>query len=402
MEVSESKRTTKPLTLNKLNFQDNAVTNVAISFLKSPEAPTVPAPRAAEILLRTLRPPPGESPIDTTLTPFAAHLERLARLDKLSSPGLNCFEAIAGIYVSLRRLFGYETRKVKQSREAQGNISMVMDQDTIEKEILCRHSGRPDMHVRGRVGLSVEYWTKSRLIPSDDPDSDAGASGAPTKSGDPAPPSVHRGESDTWAVVIECQSLPATLYPPVRLSDQWLSDTIEMNANEQVPFGPWDGSTLDWQEPLALTLSDPATDAMVIDSGLTALGRPADVRFVARLEPHLVVPLSVAYEIYATVGIQIPQESLQPTTFDGLLIPTKDPSIGADGQGREIKRRRRLTVPNKEGGMGESIQDFTLWVQKPEYGRVIEEIPFSHPRQLISIFPVSKDCPQVLQMQGID
>jgi hypothetical protein len=366
-----------------VNFKNHAVTSVAISFLKSPEAPTVPAPKAARILMQELMPPPGVSPINATLTPFAAHLERLARLDKLSSPGLNCFEAIAGLHTSLRRLFEHEKQKLRDALEAKGQDAQAIDEELLEKDVLCRHSGRPEMHVKSRVGFSLEYWTRRRLVPSRH---------TPARAGTSSPATIVRaGErgSDTWAAVIECESSSATMYPSVRVSESWLSERIEKPVEERDQlFGAWDGSALDWLEPPPTLVTDANPDGMTIDSGLAGLGRAPDVRFVARLEPPLVVPLSVAYEIYSLVGIQIPQASLQPTTFDGLLIPEITGMAATDGQVREVKKRRKLLVPNKDGEPLHAHHEYTLWIQKSEYGRVIEEIPFAHPRQLISILPV--------------
>ena len=360
------------------------MTNVAISFLKSPEAPTVPAPKAAEILLRELKPPKGLSPINTSLTPFAAHLERLARLDKLSSPGLNCFEAISGVYASLTRLFDWEKRKVKESAKD-------MDQEAVQVEVLCKRSGRPVMHARKRVGLSLEYWMRRRFV-SSKPRSSRPVNGTvpPIDSTAARELSPDEDESDIWAAVIECEHSPAGLYPSVRISEDWLSEKVEKAPEEQDElFGAGSGPIIDWLEPAPTLLSDPGPDAMAVDSGQQNMGKLPDVRFVARMEPPVVVPLPVAYEIYNAVGIQIPQESLRATTFDGLLLENSE-TAGQEAEIREIRRERTLVVHDETGHAEERRHRYTLYVPKQDYGRVIEEIPFSHPRQLVAILPVSR------------
>ncbi|KAI9830809.1 MAG: hypothetical protein M1838_005778 [Thelocarpon superellum] len=126
---------------------------------------------------------------------------------------------------------------------------------------------------------------------------------------------------------------------------------------------------------------------MAVDSGAGSIGKLPDVRFIARLEPPVVVPLPVAYELYASVGIEIPQESLRATTFDDLLLQGYGTSA-AEGDIRAIHQRRALTVPNEHDDLAVREHEYTLYVEKQDYGRVIEEIPFAHPRQLIAVLPI--------------
>ncbi|KAI9823174.1 MAG: hypothetical protein M1832_002617 [Thelocarpon impressellum] len=357
-----------------VNFDHDAVTSVAISFLKSPDSPTVPAPKAAEILMKELRPRPGSTSLDTSLTPFAAHLERLARLDKLSSPGINCFEAISGIYASLRRLYDWERRRVVESL-GPGQHS----EDAVEKEVLCKRSGRPVMHARGRVGLSLEYWMRRRAVTS--AGRTEGAVSGTKDSGEEEPV--------TWAAVIECEYATAGLFPSVRVSEDWISENVEKAADQQHPlFGDSGQVAVDWLEPPSTLLADSGTDAMAVDSGAPNMGKLPNVRFVARLEPPVVVPLAAAYEIFMTAGGQPQQEAQQATTFDGLLLPGSGDSSSRESDNREIRRDRRVTVYGADGEAQERLHRHTLYVQKQDYGRTIEEIPFSHPRQLVAILPI--------------
>ncbi|KAI9847260.1 MAG: hypothetical protein M1838_000955, partial [Thelocarpon superellum] len=254
-----------------IDFKLGAVSKVGISFLKSPEAPTVPAPRAAAILLRELQPPPGVSAINATLTPFAGHLERLARLDKLSSPGLNCFEAIAGVHASLARVNEWEKRKLRESRGGD-------DDEQIEREVLCKRSGRPVMHARRRVGLSLEYWMQRRLVAPKEHRRDdvVGATSSNRGGATVAENSTADEESVLWAAVIECEHSPAGIYPSVRVSEDWVSAPVEKVPEQSDMFQVTEGPVIDWLEPSPTLLSESGADAMAVDSGAGSIGKLPD------------------------------------------------------------------------------------------------------------------------------
>jgi hypothetical protein len=66
-----------------------------------------------KILTRNLQPLPGQNSINVTLERFAENLEKLVMLDKLGSPqhgGVSCYNAIAGVYTSLQKLFEHEKK----------------------------------------------------------------------------------------------------------------------------------------------------------------------------------------------------------------------------------------------------------------------------------------------------
>ncbi|KAI9671968.1 MAG: hypothetical protein M1817_002301 [Caeruleum heppii] len=394
-----------------INFQRDIVTRVAISFPTSAEAVPIPDPRATRILEKELMPKPGMSPLNTTLVPFAEHLERLARMDKLSAPGLNCFEAVSGIFTSLRRVFEWERDKVREKQRA--SAATEGEEEDPEKEVMCKRSGRPVMHARQRVGMSLEYWMERRCIPRKRKRSNPEAQ--------PDPPSVF-DSSDTddkvWSLTVECESSPATFFPSVRVSDQWISPTV-IKAQQPQPtsletddlFGPSPPSTgeesIEWLDPPPIFLSDTTAlppDAMLIDTvaagGAGAGSKLPDVRFVARLERPVVVPLPVAYEIFTMVGATIPQETLEGTMFDGLLFggyfsqgpsSTGAPPGGEDPEegGKRLRREKTVMVHGPDGKMaGTRKHTYDVYVRRQEYGRVIHEIPFAHPRQIIAILPI--------------
>jgi len=342
------------------------------------------AERGARVLQRDLQVGKGKERAHRMLDPFADNLERLARLDKLSSEGANCFEVVAGIYASLRTVFEFEKRKVKEGRTNR------VEEDAVEREVLCKRSGRPKMHARRRVGLSLEYWMERRRVQgrkrkAEDMDVDMDADKEPEQK-------AEEGEDEEpkiWSAVIECGSSPAELYPSTRVTDNWISTEVEkLNENRDESF-PTGSPILDWLDPPpTLTPSTFQADLMVVDTGIAPDGKPPDVRFVARLEPPVVVPLQTAVEIFGSVGVTIPQESIRPTTFEELLLPTTNlESSISQTEDRQLVIDKTITTYDKDGSATERKHRNTLYTQKQEFGRLIEEIPFSHPRQLITILP---------------
>lgn len=366
---------------------------MAISFPTSSETVSTVAPRAAKILERDLRGDGRGSPsLSRSIAPFAAHLERLAALDKLSSPPLNCYDAIAGIYTSLRRIFEWEKRKLKEIGDARRQaMSPELQETMLEREVMCMESGRPSMHAGNRLGLSLEYWMRQRCVrrstqPSDGGDRDE-----------------HRdeGEDDlkTWAAIIECEASPAELFPSARNSTEWVSENVVRPAEQgDMLLGSTDAAVVDWLVPPPTLLpSSPVTDGHHQHQALAqSQGRLPNVRFVATLDPPVVVPLRVAYDIYSVVGLQVPQESLQHTTFDDLVLESMGVANAAgqaavDGKASKASVQRQVMVFDAEGRPLEPRQHrYEVYVPKPDYGRVIEAIPFAHPRQLVAILPV---CP---------
>lgn len=186
------------LTGPKIDFKENKILRVALSFASTPGLASDISPLAAAILHANLSPPALRPPlINPSLADFADNLERLTKIDRLSfPPGLNCFTAITGLYKSLLKVYEHE----KGTLEG-GSISAT-----------CKGNGRPRMHARGKVGLSVEYWKSNRLPKvGDDGDED---------------------KDDIWRMMIEVEEIPPTYasvnpIAPVRTSDHWVSDEVK-------------------------------------------------------------------------------------------------------------------------------------------------------------------------------
>ena len=321
-----------------------------------------------------MTPEPGVAAINSSLSKFGANLERLAKLDRLSvAPTLNCYEAITGIHKSLQKLYDYEFNQVKErfSRKRKRHIN---DDDQIEREVLCKKSGRPTMHASRTVGLKVDYWMRQRLVGREE--EDIGTQNEKEDKHQKGPRGHH-----LWSMVIECESSPAELYRSIRVSDQWISDKVEADPNDV--FSTSAGSSIDWQDPPP-TLVD-SSRGESIESGI---GNAPNVRFVAKLQPPVVVPLQVAYEIYSSVEASLNQESL--TLLDELLLPRGSNEAPAmDGETRQISNQKSVQVYNKTI-ISTASHHYSTYILKQDYGRVIDEIPFYHPRQLIAILPVGR------------
>ncbi|KZF18960.1 hypothetical protein L228DRAFT_251497 [Xylona heveae TC161] len=383
-----------------LDFQNHIVDRVSLSLPGSSDAVSVHAPKASAILYKDLKPEDGSSsPINTTLNKFADNLERLAKLDKLSTPEVNCFEAIAGVYTSLRRIFEHEK---KQSGQEAGE-KMNPDEE-VERLVMCEKSGRPRMHAGKRVGLALEYWMdRRRVSTSRKRKAESGSDEMDIDSIEKSRNKAHDGTSydgNIWSAIIECEHSPAELYTPIRISNDWVSQRIERPSEEQDElFGP-DGPTIDWTEPAPTFVSGPAATRTPgaasssapdpMDTSGQNMSKLPDVRFVARLEPPVVVPLQKAVEIYDSVGLVIPQESIQPTTLDGLILPP-DPSEvhgAVHGEARYLSNSREVLGFDGSGKEQLNRHDYALFAHKLDFGRVVDEIPFRHPMELINILPI--------------
>ena len=371
--------------------------------------------------------------INHSLVPFAVQLEQLMALDRLSSPHLNCYDAVAGIYDSLRRIFDWEKRRLKLGRptseEGDGD-------EMVEREVMCCRSGRPRMHTRDRTGLSLEYWMRQRCVrekkrkrsSSQDDDTKVDVD----------------DDGKIWRMVIECEASPATdIYPSVRVSDRWVSERVMMNqpslstSNERDDhrYHHQDGAEMiDWLEPPATYVPVNPAEMTTTPSGLDGsepISKLPDVHFIATFEPPIVVPLHVAYQIYGMVGAPMPREALRDTTYDEVVMEEGRQRLSSSlsSTSSSSSSLQSSTIASQTGTMKASIRkrkmivfqdddddddddddreregkgrkksevertrehDYGFYVWKPEYGQVITKITFGHPRQLIAILPVSNN-----------
>jgi hypothetical protein len=302
-----------------------------------------------------------ENGIWKPLLGFHENLARLARLDKLSQE-VNCFEAVEGLFESLQKVW-----EAEEKRDSYRDIY----------EHSCRGSvGRPNLHRAGRVGMGLDYWVDGHRLLHTNTSPDAMAVDG----------SDHNTDGlKTRSATIECEAG----YPSLRISKEWVAGDILTTIDApNESSGP--ETIVNWTEPPP-TLHSSANG---LDSGMGGGGTP-NRRFVAKLEPPVDVPLLVANDIYRNLGMQVPQE-YRTTTYDALLVngwtrgTTESTSASSDTL-ESVRRRRQATVLsfNAENEPVQNGHSYSFQAFEAAPGRVIREFPFSHPRQLAEIFPVS-------------
>ncbi|KAF8477026.1 mediator of RNA polymerase II transcription subunit 1-domain-containing protein [Kalaharituber pfeilii] len=349
-----------------IDFVGNHITQVALSYANTLGASNDLAPLAAAILKKNLQ--PDKPLMISDLTDFANNLERLSKLDKLSNAhSMNCFTAITGLYKSLSMIFDYE--------------KSVMENGTIDA--MCKGNGRPRMHVNGKVGLSIEYWMERRKLPS-----------SKVNERDPAARvhDVTMGEADagqgsqndeelggrTWRVIIEIDELgpECTSLDTIRTSENWVNKNI-IKPSEDSMFGD-DEFVIDWLDP------EPSVETLMeVDS------QRGNARFIARLDPPIVVPLLDEVTIFTSLGLFQPPGQIGATTLDGLLFPRRLlqdlPLLSAE---RKVHLPPQMVPEGADEDATAVFHKYTLHTLKAVYAREVWEIPFGHPRQLGPIFQI--------------
>lgn len=373
-------------------FKNNLPTHIDLSFSSQDHAVTAHQAAAASVLLEDLTPPPGVSAINTKLDRFAANLETLARLDKLSVyDQLNCFEAITGVYESLKKLYEHEKQAARTFLQAKSeNIEL-----RAERHVLCKRSGRPQMHARRKIGLSLDYWMeKSNIYSSDSPkgedesamDIDSKTFDAPQKEPD----------ETIFALDITAEAGSPDAYCSIRVSSSWIADRILKSAEETTdPTDLLSGTqSIDWQDPAPTYLSDSnqnTSDAMAIDSNPnTGAQKLPAVRFVARLNPPLAMPWTAAAAILQSVGAADVLSAMPDVqrTYEGSLLqkPSDVPLLNKPLQSSGPAASTTTNVLTPDGA---SVQHTNaLYVPKQDFGYVLTSIPFAHPRQVVALLPV--------------
>ncbi|KAL7270175.1 hypothetical protein RUND412_007126 [Rhizina undulata] len=327
-----------------IDFTNTKITRVALSFANTPGPSEELAREAEKILLSNLSPPqkrPNAIPLlNPSLKDFADNLERLAKTDRLSAPPhLNCFTAVTGIYRSLEKIFEHE----KATMEG-GEIAA-----------MCKGIGRPRMHSRGKVGLSVDYWMERRHLQTDG-----------------------EGEEKIWRVLLEVEEVPqdfANMNPitPVRTSDHWVSDEIKKPIDNL--FGDPGESTTDWLEP-------PLEELLDLIPTDTPNSRPPTSRFVAKLDPPVIIPFAEETQLFNELMLN-PPIGLPVDMIENLLFPNMPLTDG---------RERKIFFPVAASGMeyeDAAVHRYRLHSKlKPVFSRQLLEVPFSHPKELEGIFGI--------------
>lgn len=311
------------------------------------------AAKAGEVLFDSLK--------DTdSLAEFAKGVDWIAKIDRLGAGKVNGFEALGGIYETLKRLYNEEARLV----EATGKLG----RDNANMVVMCKRSGKPVQHERGSLGISLDYWQEDRAALSrqgDDVDMDADSNGSTATIA--TPPGLH-------SIHLDLERCPPEIYTPVRISSTWLPEKLIIDPTAPLP----------WQEPDATFLSIAGPDDSMAGNDL-----PNDqqkllpsLRFLARLDPPVVLPWQTATALLSTFGAVTPQTFPTPPLLQQLLIPA--PLLGS--MGNEL--HKTVLVRRDAETETEAAHVYRLHVSKAEYGYKLDDLPFSHPRQLVENLPL--------------
>lgn len=334
---------------------------VEVKYEESGKMASIQIDRTSSILLQNLRCGADEGLWTKTLSEFELNLERLARLDKLSVlPVLNCFEAIGGIFHSLNELHKWDIGRLQKLQE---QSTIKQDQEQLSHLAMMKEHGRPLMHAHGRIGMTLEYWQSKRHHTTH----------------------TTLRKSNDWTLSVECMPMAPMLFAPCRVSDDWLSDEI---AKPNGAIGMDDQALLlDWQEPenaIIPPVESSKSDTMAVNP--PANSGFADVMFVAKFEPPIIVPYNVAVHIHTITNV--PLDVYQQSTFDGLLFPLAAGESREPGEARTLSQDTKIHIINPVGERSSVIHHNTLYFEKVDFGRCLTQLPFSHPRNLVDLLPM--------------
>ncbi|GAM91019.1 hypothetical protein ANO11243_090660 [Dothideomycetidae sp. 11243] len=372
-----------------LAFNDNVVSKVEVTFTSEDEEVSAHQSGAAKVLKEDLTIPKGISMINTRLDRFASNLEALGSLDKLSTASVNCVEAVTGVYSSLKRLYDNEKKAAEAlvGQDSKDRKRKIMD------EVICRKSGRPGMHVHGRVGLSLDYWrgqaaTKVTSARPANTETGLGITNAPSSDDG----EKEHDSDDVYSLEFTVESNVSAAFPPIRISKEWIGKDVvkSADATSDPTSMMLDTSNLDWLEP-PQTISK-EIDAMATDNNTASTNTLPEVRFVARLRPPIVMPYAVATQILQSTGLPGAPTVEHASSYEATLLgldkrSDKQNATVTPTDALMATRTRQIFVPRPDVER-DVTQRTTLHVPKQELAFTLTEIPFAHPRQIVEILPV--------------
>lgn len=318
------------------------------------------AERAGKVLLADLKRGAGEDgkeSVGETLDRFATDMEWLAKIDRLSKQKVDCFSALSGLYSSLKRLHEQETAGTKG-----GSAAAKILQAT------CKKSGTPLSHEYGRLGLSIDYWRDHRQAAP--PREDAMDVDSVGHDG-----SAALNAERAYTLRLEIEPSTPELFPSIRVSDAWLPDPLDLTSSDPLHGIPWQ------DPPPTFIPNADGGEAMAVDGSQ----KLPELRFVAKLDPPIVMPWQTATNIMNAVGAPAPQAFPTPSLYHALLLGDTNVQL-ANTSSAVTAQQEVLAI--RQGGQEEEVHHaYRLNIAKAEFGFKLEELPFSHPRQLVELLP---------------
>lgn len=310
------------------------------------------AEKAGEVLLGSLR--------DTdNLIGFAKGLDWIAKIDRLGGGKVNGFEALGGIFGCLRKLCDEEVRLLQD-----GGIG---SSEQAEIVAMCKKSGRPSAHARGGLGIALDYWQDDRAVSSKKTnDNDMEIDSTTVSATDTTPSGLH-------TLHLDLDRCPPEMYPPIRITSSWLPEQLKLEPNSTIP----------WQEPDATFVSSGDADDTMADNNLPDVQQKMlpSLRFLAKLDPPVVLPWQTATTLMTALGAVPPQPFSTPPLLHQVLLPT--PSLA----NADIEHQKTVLAYRSPKTETEAKHIYRLHVPKPDFGFKLEELPFAHPRQLVENLP---------------
>lgn len=344
--------------LIEVGFKDDEVADVGLSFPASQEDVGKWVGNGAAVLKKDLTGVTGSDDDGNAgktdndkgrryvgLEPFVKNLQGLRRMDQLSGEAANCFDAVDGIFKSLDRIYEWELRPEGTGKAA-------------ETKITCSLGGRPQMHVNGSIGLMLGYWKDRRNAPTIQEEERL---------------TLEAQIPKTWSVLMECEECLAEVYTPIRITDQWVSKEVSRAANQELDGKHISTSGIDW------------LDVPINVNGREAV-KPVNIRFVARFEPPIIVPLQLALQICDSVSWPIDQTTVMPTTFESLVFADQDVHNPLQTSPRVVDQHSD-SIPGLAGKEAQTHR-LALYTQAADYAQLLVDIPFKHPMQIVNLLPV--------------
>ncbi|KAL7942171.1 mediator of RNA polymerase II transcription subunit 1 domain-containing protein [Trichoderma barbatum] len=361
-------------------LDNNIVQNVSLTYHGSATSVSTHMEAASQILLSDLKLGPNQSPLTKTLDKFAYNFGHIANLDKLSIiPGLDCYEALAGIFASLERLHHWDIANLRKESEMAGKSDQYLSLTA-----LCTRHGYPVMHAREKVGLALQYWKELRFVPPSDD----------------KPVAYPESDEKVWSLLLDCAPIETIGLSPVRVTEDWISKDVVKRDHEQQnqALEPGNFPILDWQEPenISLPSSDENKNSSLDVMSMHLPSLP-QVTFTVTFDPPVILPQNDCIRLYSYVNATPPNPSpsgdfghrpLPPPTFDDLFFPISAGSKQDPSESRTITRLRDVRVFDQQGKSFIRSHHNTLFIYKPIYSQEVTEMSFSHPRQLIDMLPL--------------
>jgi hypothetical protein len=343
---------------------------------------------ASAVLQQDLTP----SDLDTSVTPwknleaFSANLARLAHLDHLSNR-LNCFEAIDGLYYSFQRIWVEERKRLRSKH--------------VLSRICGGTLGRPAMHKKRKLGLSLDYWVENRRTretKQKPPRADA-------MDVDQVDLELDQDEesSPTWLARIGCE----TGYPPIRVSKDWVSEEVFQISDADNNNDDAQDETRKpiWLDPNPTLVVSPneidVGDETVIEqavAGVNSLPKPPNIRFTFDLEPAVLLTNS-AVSTMMTQGLTLGLDFSKASTYQQAFHDLGSKQTSTQSQhGVETQREnankaqkrwtRDLTFYDRDGLAKQARHSYALHSSPPVGVYPMQSFSFEHPRQLAEVIPV--------------